>query len=104
MARADQAGYTLLSNGSATGASTKILGGLYVFSAEGTVGGATISLQYQTPNGTWVTVGAVGGTTLIQSTTLPYLATQIYLPPCNVRCAITGGSPTGIYAYINGVG
>ena len=104
MARADQGSYTLLSNGSATGAAVPIFGGMYIFTVEGNATGATASLQMQTANGTWVNVNAIGSTSPISSSTLPYMATQIYLPPCNVRVALTGGTPSAIFAYICGVG
>lgn len=102
--RADQGNYTLLSNGVATGAAVEVLGGMYIFTAEGTPAGATVALQMQTSNGTWVNVNAVGASSPISATVLPFMATQIYLPPCQVRVAITGGPPTGVYAYLCGVG
>lgn len=104
MSRADQGSYTLLTNGAATGAAVAIYGGMYIFTAEGTVNGATVALQMQTANGTWVNVNAVGATSAISATVLPFMATQIYLPPCNVRVSITGGPPSAVYAYICGVG
>jgi len=102
--RADQTNYSLLANGSATGAAVRIAGGEYMLNAEGTAGGATVALQMQTSNGTWANVNAVGATSAIASATLPYMATQIYLPPCTVRAALTGGSPSGIYVSLCGVG
>ncbi len=104
MSRADQGSYTLLQNGAATGSPVQIFGGMYIFTAEGTAGGATVALQMQTANGTWVNVNAVGASSAISATTLPFMATQIYLPPCFVRVSITGGPPSGVFAYICGVG
>jgi hypothetical protein len=104
MARADQGSYTLLSNGAATGAAVQIFGGMYIFTAEGTPAGATVALQMQTANGTWLNVNAVGASSPISATVLPFMATQIYLPPCFVRVALTGGSPSAVFAYICGVG
>ncbi len=103
MRRSDDNRYTLLSNGSATGAAVNIRGGEYQFSADGTPGGATISLQVQTPNGTWSTV-SVFANTPVQATALPYDQTSIDLPAGNVRCAINGGAPSGINASLVGLG
>lgn len=48
----------LLSNASATGAAVQWSGGLGVFTALGTFGGATVTLQYLGPDGvTWVAMG-----------------------------------------------
>ena len=101
--RADDAAYTLASNLSATGAAVAIKGGEYQFSAEGTVGGSTISLQFQTPNGTWSDLLIFAGSP-VKSTTLPFTQTQIDLPAGNVRMAATGGTPSGLYSYLVGLG
>lgn len=101
--RADDLTYTLLTNASATGASVAIKGGEYMFTAEGTVGASTISLQIQTPNGAWVDVQVYTGA-IVKFTVLPANQTAIDLPACNVRCACTGGTPTGIFSYLIGLG
>jgi hypothetical protein len=101
--RADDVSYTLASNVSATGSAVAIKGGEYLFSAEGTVGGSTISLQVQSPNGTWSDVLIFAGSA-VKSTTLPFAQTQIDLPAGNVRMAATGGSPSALYAYLVGLG
>lgn len=101
--RADDITYTLLSNGSATGAAVQIKGGEYLFTAEGTPSGGTISLQIQTPNGAWTDVQVFTGS-IVKFTTLPANQAMISLPACNVRCACTGGTPTGIYAFLIGCG
>lgn len=101
--RGDDNVYTLLSNASATGSAVAIRGGEYAFSAEGTVSGATIGLQMQTPNGTWATV-QVWAASPVQSTTLPYFQTQIDLPAGNVRTVVTGGTPSALYSYLVGLG
>jgi hypothetical protein len=101
--RADDSFYTLASNLSATGSAVAIKGGEYQFSAEGTVGGSTISLQFQTPNGTWSDLLIFAGSP-VKSTTLPFTQTQIDLPAGNVRMAATGGSPSGLYSYLVGLG
>lgn len=101
--RADDIVYTLLANGSATGSAVAIKGGEYMFHAEGTVGGATLALQIQSPNGTWATI-TVFSNSPISTTALPYAQTGIDLPAGNVRIAITGGAPSAIYAYLTGLG
>lgn len=101
--RADDIAYTLLSNGSATGAAVPIKGGEYLFTAEGTPGGSTISLQIQTPNGAWTDVQVFTGS-IVKFTVLPGNQAMISLPAGNVRCACTGGTPSGIYAYLIGCG
>ena len=101
--RADDNRYTLLNNASATGAGVNIRGGEYKFFVNGTPAGATVSLQVQMPNGTWTGVNVFSGST-VQATALPYSQTSIDLPAGNVRCALTGGAPTGINAFLVGLG
>jgi hypothetical protein len=101
--RADDIAYTLASNVSATGSAVAVKGGEYIFTAEGTVSGSTISLQVQTPNGTWVDVQVFSGNA-VKSTTLPFSQTAIDLPAGNVRMAATGGTPSALYAYLIGLG
>ncbi len=104
VAKIDDTAYTLASNASATGSAVKIKGGEYMFTAEGTIGGATITLQIQTPNGTWVTVQAFAGGALVSMTALPEAVSWICLPACNVRLGVTGGTPSALYAYLLGMG
>lgn len=107
--RADDVTYTLASNASSTatgvnsGNGVAIKGGEYQFTAEGTVGGSTISLQMLTPNGTWSDLLIFAGSP-VKSTTLPFTQTQIDLPAGLVRMAATGGTPTGLYSYLVGLG
>lgn len=101
--RADDLTYTLLSNGSATGAAVQIKGGEYMFFVEGTISGATVSLQVQAPSGNWVDVQVFTGS-VVKFTVLPGNQTAIDLPAGNVRCALTGGTPSGIFAYLQGLG
>lgn len=100
--RADDNQYTLLANGTATGNPVAIKGGEYIFMAEGTAAGATISLQVQTPQGNWAPVLIFAGSA-VSFTALPNSQTGIDLPAGNVRVNISG-SPTGVYAYIIGLG
>lgn len=91
--------FDLLRNGNATGNSVKWPGGVGAFRASGTAGGATITLQYLSPDGTnWAAMGP--DTTL---TSLPGGGLFTF-PPGDIRCAITGGSPVGISAAVDQVG
>lgn len=101
--RADDNRYVLASNASASGSAVQILGGEYHFMVEGTAGGSTLSLQIQTPNGTWTDVQVFTGS-VVKFTALPGNQSGIDLPACNVRLAATGGTPSGLYAYLIGLG
>jgi hypothetical protein len=101
--RADDESYVLLSNGSATGNSVAIRGGEYMVYFDGTIGGATISLQMQSPSGAWADI-EVFTANAIRYTALPRSQTGIYLPAGNVRCALTGGTPSAINAHLIGLG
>lgn len=100
--RADDTAYTLASNASATGSAVAIKGGQYIFLVEGTVSGSTVTLQIKTPNDTWVDVTFYGVD--VSATVLPYAETEIALPAGEVRVALTGGTPSAIYAYLVGLG
>lgn len=82
---------TLLENGSATGTWMQWRGGQGLFTVEGTFGGATIKLQFQTENGTAMDAGtdtsftAKGGG-------------RFFLPMSLIRVNISG-SPSAIFAY-----
>ena len=101
--RCDANKYDLAVNLSASGPSVMIPGGEYIFMVEGTPTGATISLQMQSPNGTWEDLSVYSGSK-VSATTLPYAQTGIDLPAGNIRMAATGGTPTGLYAYLVGLG
>ena len=101
--RSDSAAYTLASNLSASGTGVAIPGGEYMFSIEGTIAGGTVQLQYLSPNGTWIPVN-VYGTFTLSFTALPAAVTAIDLPAGTYRMGVSAGSPTGIYAYLFGLG
>lgn len=101
--RADDSTYTLLTAGNATGNAVAIKGGEYQFMVDGTVGASTISLQLQSPSGVWMDAQVFTGS-VVKFTTLPGNQTGIDLPAGNVRCACTGGTPSGINAYLVGLG
>jgi hypothetical protein len=83
----------LLSNVAATGQPVQWDGGTGLFSLAGTVGGATITLQYLGPDGsTWLT----GATAL---TAVGVVSTR--LPPGRVRALVAGGAPSGLYANLD---
>ena len=100
--RADDLAYTLASNANASGSAVAIKGGQYMFMVEGTIGGSTVTLQIKTPNGTWANVTAYDSA--VSATALPYADTPIDLPSGDVRVALTGGTPSAIYAYLVGLG
>lgn len=101
--RCDDQTYTLGTSLSATGAAVTIRGGEYMFFADGTLTGATVSLQAQAPNGTWVDVQVFTGSK-VAFTATPANQTGIDLPAGAVRVALTGGTPTGVNAYLQGLG
>lgn len=81
----------LLSNASATGSSKQWPGGRGQFAVEGTIGGATITLQVQGPNGTWLAVGTDAALTAAG-------VVNFDLPQCNIRALVASGSPSALYA------
>jgi hypothetical protein len=102
--RADPQIYPLGTTLAATGAGVAIRGGEYMFLANGTVGGATVSLQIQMPDASWADVQALAGNAPIRATVLPLTATPILLPACTVRAAITGGAGVSLNAWLGGIG
>lgn len=90
----------LLSNASATGGYVRWEGGVGVLTVAGTFGGAVATLEYLGPDNTTalpVTAMADDGT----QTTVSLAAAGMIgfmLPPGQIRCTLTGGAPSGIYA------
>ena len=82
----------LLSNASATGDWKDWGGGSGVFTVVGTFGGATVTLQFQGPDGS--TAVAMGSDTTL---TAAGGGVCVY-PPGRIRAAVTGGTPSGLYA------
>ena len=101
--RADDTSYALLVNGFATGNGVVIKGGEYMIYFDGNLNGATISLQTLSPSGQWMTVEAFTGSAISYSNT-PRSQTGIDLPAGQARCALNGGTPSGINAYLVGLG
>lgn len=107
--RADDTSYTLATGATSTatgvnsGNGVAIKGGEYHFMVDGTIGLSTASLQVQTPSGAWTDVQIYTGS-IVKFTTLPANQSGIDLPAGNVRVALVGGSPSGINAYLVGLG
>lgn len=83
----------LLVNASATGATVQWQGGRGVFTAAGTFGGATVSLEFLGPDtATWIAMGT--------DTTLTAAGGGLFdFPQGQIRASVTGGTPSGIYAH-----
>lgn len=81
----------------ANGATTAWRGGKGVVHFEGTPGGSTLTLQFASPRGTWLTVAGI-------SLTAAGTSAAFDLPPGNIRGVLTGGSPSAVYAYVQPTG
>lgn len=82
----------LLTNATATGADAIWPGGRGLFAADGTFSGATVTLQFLGPAGNWLPAGSF--------TTLTAAGGGVFdLPQGRIRAAITGGPPSGMFAY-----
>ena len=94
--------YTLLSNASATGAAVEWPGGRGVFSVpSGTFGGATMKLQFRQDRTNWIDVDQSGSTFV----TLTAAGAGLFeLPSCFIRANVSGGSPSGLNAIVQGTG
>ena len=86
----------LLSNASATGSDLWWEGGRGTMFLDGTLGGATVTLEALHP---------ATGTALVVGTEVTFTAVGLAnfeLPPCKLRAVVSGGSPSGLYATIVG--
>jgi len=85
----------LLSNISSAGNGSAVNwpGGSGAFVAEGTIGGSSLKMQMQTPQGTWIDIDP--------SLTFASLPSSygFLIPPGQIRAVLTGGSPSGVYAW-----
>jgi len=100
--RCDDNVYILGNNLSGTGPAVLIRGGQYLFAVDGTVGASVLSLQVQGTGGAWSDL--VNWGVAVKFTALPGCLTGIDLPTCNVRLAATGGAPSGLNAFLIGLG
>ena len=88
--------YPLLVNTSATGSSFTANGGNYQNSLSGTFGAATVSIN-ETINGVVTTLGTYAAA--------PSVAPCFAIPAgASVQAVVTGGSPSGLYDTLGGVG
>jgi hypothetical protein len=95
--------YALLTDAAETGDAVEWSGGRGAFSVySGTFGGATVTLQWSPDDGsTWLAVDASGDTF---TTKTAAGSGNFELPPCLVRAAVTGGTPSGLNASVHGIG
>ena len=92
-------GYQLLSNVSATGNGStfgNVAGGSYILDIRGTLGGASVAVQVSGADGTL--------TTLATQTTTGTFGTYQIGASSSVRAVLTGGTPSGVYVALQGVG
>lgn len=90
--------YTLLSNGAASGGTiTNIVGGGYIFGVAGTFGGTTAQLQVTDASGTLQNVSGASCTAACS------IAVNI-TPGSSAKITLTGGSPSGIFSVLGGLG
>lgn len=83
----------LLNNSSTSGNPTYWPGGVGVFAATGTFGGATVTLEFLGPDG--VTYLAAGSNTTLTAAG----AGVFYLPQTMIEAVVSGGAPSALYAY-----
>jgi len=82
----------LITNAAVTGPVVEWRGGTGIFTASGTFGGATVTLQFLGPDG--VTLISAGAAT----TCTAACAGVFYLPHCFIQATVTGGAPSALYA------
>ena len=84
----------LITNAAVTGPVVEWAGGPGIFAAQGTFGGATVTLQVLGPDGVnYIAAGA--GTTCTAA-----CITAVYLPHCFIQAVVTGGSPSALYVAV----
>ncbi len=87
----------LLSNAAATGAAMTWRGGEGSFMVAGSFGGASVSLQILGPDKTsWIDAGAA---TILTANGVG----NFRLPPGQIRAAVSGGTPSALYAKACGI-
>lgn len=84
----------LLNNVAATGSGVSVGGGSYVFTVDGTFGGATVALEIRSPDGSsWLAIA--NGSFTAEGNCVVELGDG-----SEVRVSVTGGSPAALYANI----
>lgn len=84
----------LITNGSATSSAKLWRGGKGTFVVNATWAGATITLQYKSPDGsTWISLGTDAALTANGLCGFELAAGEI-------RAAVTGGPPSAVYASV----
>lgn len=84
----------LLTNASTTGEAINLGGGAYVLSADGTFGGAVLQLQLRSPDGSsWLAIPDAVFTA--EGVKIVYLGQG-----SEIRMAVTGGTPSALYANV----
>lgn len=86
----------LLSNASATGSYVDVVGGQYIWAAEGTFSSATLQLQSKGPNGTAINIDGA-------SLTANGFVGVFIADGSQVRVLVTG-SPSAMYSSLTSVG
>lgn len=95
---ATSAKLNLISNGSASSSGAFWPGGEGTFHVVGTFGGTTVSLQRLGPDGaTWTDIGT-------DVTLTDEGMGNFNVGPGTIRAAVTGGTPSGLYATVDGTG
>lgn len=92
----DRSPITLLSNVAATGSAKNVQAGRWCLSIDGTFNGATAKLQLLSAAGNYVDVGNEATMTAAGSC-------LVDLPDGQVKVAISGGPPSGMYANLTPV-
>lgn len=88
--------YPLLTNASTSGAAVSPAGGLYYLTIKGTPGGATLTLT--------ITLNTYAYTTAFTAATSGPGVCIAVPASATVQMTVSGGSPSGLYATIGGVG
>jgi hypothetical protein len=94
----NSASVALISNGSATGTG-HWPGGLGVLTVAGTFGGTAATLEYLADGAAWLPVKAMAPDGVQTTVSLAANGTIGFaLPPGQIRCVLTGGTPSAMYA------
>ena len=82
----------LLTNASATGSYVEVVGGRYIWAAEGTFSSATLQLQFAGPNGTAIDIAGA-------SLTANGAVEVVIADGSRIRVLVTG-SPSAMYSTL----